>query len=195
MERIREENNYQFKILTIPNILSTIRISLIPIIAWLYLIKKNYLLTGALVLFSGITDVVDGWIARRFNMISDLGKVLDPIADKATQAVVVILLATRFHLMLLPLIFGVIKELFMAISGCLVVKRCGVVLGAEWHGKLATVMLTLTMSLHLLWHEITPEISAVTIILSSVAIVLSLVLYAIRNLSRLNEKTSRQRCS
>lgn len=195
MERIREENNYQFKILTIPNILSTIRISLIPIIAWLYLIKKNYLLTGALVLFSGITDVVDGWIARRFNMISDLGKVLDPIADKATQAVVVMLLATRFHLMLLPLIFGVIKELFMAISGCLVVKRCGVVLGAEWHGKLATVMLTLTMSLHLLWYEITPEISAVTIILSSVAIVLSLVLYAIRNLSRLNEKTSRQRCS
>ena len=195
MERIREENKYQNKILTIPNILSTFRISLIPIIVWLYLIKKNYLLTGVLVLFSGITDIVDGWIARRFNMISDLGKVLDPIADKSTQAVVAMLLATRFHLMLLPLIFGVIKELFMAISGCLVVKQCGVVLGAEWHGKLATVMLTLTMALHLLWYEITPKISAVTIILSSVAIVLSLVLYAIRNLSRLNEKTSRQRCS
>ena len=191
MERIRDENNYQYKILTIPNILSTFRISLIPIIVWLYLIKKNYLLTGALVLFSGITDVVDGWIARRFNMISDLGKVLDPIADKSTQAVVVMLLATRFHLMLLPLIVGVIKEIFMAISGCLVVKRCGVVLGAEWHGKLATVMLTLTMALHLLWYEITPKFSTATIMLSSIAIVLSLVLYAIRNLSQLNEKSSK----
>ena len=181
MKKTLEKSKYQNKILTIPNVLSAFRISLIPIIACLYLINKNYMLTGILVLFSGLTDVVDGWIARRFNMISDLGKILDPVADKSTQIVVAMLLATRFRLMLLPLIVGVIKEIFMAVSGYLVVKKCGVVLGAEWHGKLATVILTLTMALHLLWYEITPEFSTATIVLSSVAIVLSLVLYAIRN--------------
>ena len=138
MKRTLEKSKYQDKILTVPNLLSAFRISLIPVIAWLYLIKKNYMLTGVLVLFSGLTDVVDGLIARRFNMISDLGKILDPVADKSTQIVVAMLLATRFHLMLLPLIVGVIKEIFMGISGYLVVKKCGVVLGAEWHGKLAT---------------------------------------------------------
>lgn len=181
MKRTLEKSKYQDKILTVPNVLSAFRISLIPIIACLYLINKNYMMTGILVLFSGLTDVVDGWIARRFNMISDLGKILDPVADKSTQIVVAMLLVTRFQLMLLPLIIGVIKEIFMGISGYFVVKKCGVVLGAEWHGKLATVILTLTMALHLLWYEITPEFSTVTIMLSSVAIVLSLVLYAIRN--------------
>lgn len=185
MKRTLEKSKYQDKILTVPNVLSAFRISLIPIIACLYLINKNYMMTGILVLFSGLTDVVDGWIARRFNMISDLGKILDPVADKSTQIVVAMLLATRFHLMLLPLIVGVIKEIFMGISGYFVVKKCGVVLGAEWHGKLATVTLTLTMALHLLWYEIPAAISAATIVLSSITIVLSLVLYAVRNSSYL----------
>ncbi|MBR5143648.1 MAG: CDP-alcohol phosphatidyltransferase family protein [Clostridia bacterium] len=176
-----EQSKYKSRIITIPNILSFIRICLVPIIILIYADKQNYLMTGILVIISGITDVVDGWIARRFNMISDLGKVLDPVADKSTQIVVALLLVTRFHLMLLPLIIGVIKEIFMAISGYLVVKRCGVVLCAEWHGKMATVMVALTMVLHLLWYEIPVTISTVTIVLSSVSIVLSLVLYAVRN--------------
>ncbi len=174
-------NKYKDKVLTIPNIMSFFRICLIPVIVWLYLKKQDYLLTGIFLLISGLTDVVDGMIARKFDMISDLGKVLDPIADKATQAVVIILLTTKFPLMLLPLLLGLIKETFMAISGYFVVKRCGVVLGANWHGKAATVLLVSIMALHLIWYNITPTASAVTIILSSVMILLSLVLYAIRN--------------
>ena len=174
-------DKYKKKIITIPNILSMVRICLIPVIVWLFLGKENYLLTGIFVLISGLTDVVDGMIARRFNMISDVGKVLDPIADKATQAVVVILLSIRFPLMLIPLAIGIVKEIFMTVSGYMIVKKCDVVLGANWHGKLATVVLTATMALHLVWYNIDPTVSLIMILLSAAFIALSLTLYAVRN--------------
>ena len=185
MEKSAACDRYKKKIFTIPNLLSMVRICLIPVIVWLFLGKEDYLLTGIFVVISGLTDVVDGMIARKFNMISDLGKVLDPIADKATQAVVVILLSIRFPLMLLPLSVGIVKEIFMTISGYMVVKKCNIVLGANWHGKLATVVLTVTMALHLVWYNITPVVSIVLICLSAVLILLSLTLYAIRNIGYL----------
>ena len=186
-----EENKYQKKIITIPNILSFIRICLIPVIVWLYIGKQDYLLTGIFVIISGFTDVVDGFIARKFHMISDLGKVLDPIADKATQATVLILLAISFPLMLVPIAVGAVKEIFMAISGYMIIKKCDVVLGAEWHGKAATVWLTITMALHLVWHDITPTLSIVMIVLSTALILLSLLLYAIRNIKYLCGKVEK----
>ena len=181
-------DKYKKKIITIPNLLSLVRICLIPLIIWLFAVKEDYLLTGITVIFSGLTDVVDGFIARRFNMISDLGKVLDPFADKATQLTVIVLLIIRFPLMVLPLGIGVIKEIFMAISGYMVVKKCDVVLSAEWHGKLATVILTVAMALHLIWSEIPKAVSATLIIISALSIALSLVLYAKRNIDYLINK-------
>ena len=73
-------------ILTIPNLLSLIRILLIPFIIWLYCAQKAYLCTIIVIALSGFTDIIDGKIARKFNMVSDVGKVLDPVADKLTQA-------------------------------------------------------------------------------------------------------------
>ena len=181
MSETREPSKYQKKIVTIPNILSFIRICLIPVIIWLYLGKEDYLLTGIFVIISGLTDIVDGTIARKFNMISDVGKVLDPIADKATQLTVMILLTLSFPLMLLPIALTAVKEIFMAISGYMVIRKCGIVLGANWHGKAATVLLTAVMALHLVWHSIDPITSTVLISLSSAMILLSLVLYAKRN--------------
>ena len=176
------------RIFTIPNMLSMVRIMLIPIIVWLYIERTDYTLAGIIVIISGVTDVCDGFIARKFDMTSDLGKVLDPIADKATQITVAILLLSRFPLMILPFVAGIIKELFMAISGYAIIRRCGIVLGACWHGKAATVVLTLTMILHLVWYNISPYISTATIIISTATISLSLVLYFKRNLSYLTIK-------
>lgn len=68
-------------ILTIPNLLSLIRILLIPFIIWLYCAQKAYLHTIIVIALSGFTDIIDGKIARKFNMVSDVGKVLDPVAD------------------------------------------------------------------------------------------------------------------
>ena len=77
-------------ILTIPNLISLFRILLIPLIIWLYCGKKQYAATIAVVAISGVSDIIDGKIARKFNMVSDVGKVLDPIADKLTQAALVL---------------------------------------------------------------------------------------------------------
>ena len=79
-----KENSYKGKIITIPNLLSLFRILLIPIIVWLYCVEKKYELTILVLLISGASDIIDGFIARRFNMISDIGKALDPIVDKLT---------------------------------------------------------------------------------------------------------------
>ncbi len=189
MGEMREENKYQKKIITIPNILSFIRLIMIPVIVWLYFGERDYLLTGIVVIISFLTDVADGFIARTFNMISDLGKVLDPIADKATQIVVMIMLAISFPLMLIPIVLTVIKESFMAITGYMVIKKCDLVMGAEWHGKVATFALTAVMCLHLVWYSIEPTLSLVLIVICSALIALSLALYAKRNFGYLLGKT------
>ena len=182
------ENKYQKKIITIPNILSFLRFCLIPVIVWLYLGKQDYVMAGIFILISGFTDIVDGFIARTFNMISDVGKVLDPIADKSTQAVVLILLATRYPLMWLPICIMAVKEIFMAITGYMIIKKCDIVLGAQWYGKAATVAITAAMALHVFWINIHPIVSLVSIIVSSVMILLALTLYAKRNLEYLLNK-------
>ena len=189
MEQNKPTDKYKDKILTIPNILSFVRILLIPLIIWLYLGPKSYVATSIVVIISGLTDVVDGFVARKFNMISDVGKVLDPFADKATQLVVIILLATRFPLMIMPIVLTLIKESFMALTGYLVIKKCDIVLGAHWHGKLATAFLTATMVLHLVWYDIIPVLSNVMICVSGALILLSLTLYAKRNFGYLLGKT------
>ena len=84
------------RILTIPNLLSLIRILLIPLFVWFYLRKNNIPATVITLLASALTDALDGVIARRFNMISDFGKALDPFADKLTQFAMLCCLLIRF---------------------------------------------------------------------------------------------------
>lgn len=148
---------YQRKIFTIPNILSFFRLALIPVIVWLYVARHNYLWTVILLIISGLTDVVDGFIARKFNMISDLGKALDPVADKLTQFVMLICLLTRFPYMLLPIFIMFFKELAAGIMGLITIRRTGKVTSAVWHGKANTVLLYATIMVHLVWYNI-PEV-------------------------------------
>ena len=117
----------------------------------MYMNQKDYVLTGVLLLVSGITDLLDGYIARTFHMMSDLGKILDPVADKATQAVVLLCLVTRFRWLIISFICIVIKELFMTCIGMTVIKMTGEVHGAEWHGKIATLMLDVTIIIHIIF--------------------------------------------
>lgn len=76
----------QKRIITIPNILSFFRLCFIPLFVWLYCVKQQNIWTGAMLALSGLTDIVDGQIARKFHLINNFGKALDPVADKATQA-------------------------------------------------------------------------------------------------------------
>ena len=175
-------NSTQKKIVTIPNILSFFRLCLIPVIIWLYIGEKNYLWAGIVLILSGATDLADGFIARHFHMISDLGKVLDPVADKLTQAAMLFCLCTRFPLMILPLVLMIVKEGFMGISGIMIIRKTGSVFGADWHGKAATVLLYAAMIVHVFWYEVPVLVSDLMIGACSLMIVISLILYAKHNI-------------
>lgn len=154
------------KIFTIPNALSLLRLCLIPLFVWLYCTKQNYVGTTIVLLVSGLTDIIDGFIARKFNMVSNLGKALDPVADKLTQGAMLFCLLTNFPYMLIPLILLVIKEIFSAVTGLVVIRKTGKVYGAEWHGKLTTCTIYAMILLHLVWPAIPFEGSVVCIALS-----------------------------
>ncbi len=176
------------QVLTIPNLLSVVRLLLIIPLVWLYCVKAEYVWAGIILLLSGLTDVVDGFIARHFHMISDLGKVLDPIADKLTQGAMMLCLLFRFPLMGLPLGLLIVKELFMLVIGYFVIKKSGDVPGANWHGKVATCLLYAMMFLHVFWVNIPTAVSHISIILCTAMIGLSFVLYSVRRIMVLRKK-------
>lgn len=189
-----ENKDNSKKIFTIPNIISMFRLLLIPIFIWSYMIIENYLLTIILLAVSGISDIVDGFIARRFNMVSDVGKVLDPVADKFTQFAIIICLIFRFNYMIIPFIFLLIKEVSDVITGIAVIKTTKTVNGAEWHGKLATVFIYIMMAAHIIWplftggSQIIPAVSAILVTAASVMTVVSFVLYTIRNINLIKSR-------
>ena len=186
-ERSNDTQSAQNKILTIPNILSFFRLCLIPVIMWLYCVEENYLWAGITLILSGITDTVDGFVARHFHMTSDLGKMLDPVADKLTQAAMLFCLLTRFPLMILPLALMVVKETFMGITGLLVIHKTGKVFGADWHGKVTTWLLYAMMILHVFWYNIPMGVSRALIGVCVAMMLVSLVLYGRSNLRALGE--------
>lgn len=182
------DKNCSNRILTIPNILSLFRLCLTPLIIWLYCAKCDYLLTAAIVLLSGITDIIDGFIARHFNMTSELGKLLDPIADKVTQLCLLFCLLSRFPLMIIPLVFMVAKEIFMGITGWLVIRKTGKAFGANWHGKVNTVLLYAMMIMHIVWCDIPVLVSDISIAVCMIMMAVSLILYGAMNLRTLKSK-------
>ena len=179
---MNSESKSENKILTVPNLLSLFRLLLIPVIVWLYWFQKDYFPAGALLILSGLTDLADGYIARHFNAVSNVGKILDPIAAKLTQAAMLFCLVTRFPLMAAPFGFLVIKELFIGTTGLLMIRKTGKVVGADFHGKVATTLLYAMMILHIFWIDITPEISAVTIVICLISMAFTLLVYGNRNM-------------
>lgn len=180
------EKDTKSKILTIPNILSFLRIALIPVFVWLYL-KGEYAKTALVLLLSGFTDTADGYIARHFNMVSDFGKALDPVADKLTQFAMLICLLTRFKLMIIPVVLIVIKEIATGIQSLVVIKKTGTVMGADWHGKLTTALLYAMMITHVLWYNIPTLWSGILIGICVCMMLISFVMYVLRNIAALKQ--------
>ena len=178
----KTEEKYAHKIITIPNILSLFRLLLIPVIVWLYAVKQDPAWTTAVLALSGLTDIIDGIIARKFHMVSDLGKALDPVADKLTQIAMLFCLVTRFKWMLLPLCVMVIKEISAGVMGLLVIRKTGKVEGAVWHGKATTVSLYSMMIIHLIWYNIPSVISGILIGACTALALLSAFMYGTDNL-------------
>lgn len=177
--------NTKQKIFTIPNLLSLVRLLLIPVIVWLYREKEAYYWALAVLILSGVTDAADGIIARRWNLVSDLGKALDPVADKLTQIVTLWCLASRFPYLWLPLLLLLAKEIFTGIMSLYAVKKSGKVKDADWHGKLCTALLYGAMGLHMLWASIPVWLSKGVMLLCMAVMLLSGILYWYRNLKQI----------
>ena len=184
------EQNTRKQLFTIPNLLSLLRLCMIPLIIWLYCTQKNYALTAVVLVLSGLTDMVDGYIARRFNMVTDLGKALDPVADKLTQASVMFCLLSRFRMMLVPLLLLIFKEVCNGVMSLIVIKKTGKVCGADWHGKVCTWLLYAMMFLHIVWFDISREWTTALISICVIMMTVSFALYMVRNYKMLTKEVT-----
>ena len=144
-QSMAQEKRELKRILTIPNLMSAARILLVPFFAAFYLSGHVAAAAGALVL-SGLTDMLDGWVARRFDQVTELGKILDPFADKLTQGVVAVCIALRFPAIRPFLLLFIVKELSMLCCAGLLLKKHKRPCAAKWYGKAATVMFYISIA-------------------------------------------------
>ena len=167
----------------IPNILTIIRFILIPFI-YISVLSKHFLTALIIFSISAITDVLDGYIARKYNYITDIGKLIDPLADKLTQVSLLLSLAI---LKILPWwIFAIvlIKELILVISASVLYSKKDVVVYSKWYGKLATTLFYLAIICSLLINQFNItmafRVDLYLYYLALLATVFALIMYAIK---------------
>lgn len=172
--------NLKKEVLSIPNIMGYFRIILIPIFLYTYYnatSAKDYYIVAGIVCISGITDFLDGYVARNFNMITELGKFIDPFADKLTQAALVFCLASRHKLMWYLVGLFILKEGFMAVMGIIMLRRGKKLDGAKWFGKVCTAVLYVVMFILILLPSINDFIANNLIVLCGIFMLMSFILY------------------
>lgn len=159
--------------MTIPNMLTIFRMLLVPVFAFLFLsdMKLQAILVFAL---AGITDVLDGWVARRFKMESDIGKLLDPLADKMMTLCVVGVLAYAGHLPSWIIIVFAVKEIVMII-GSSILYRKEIIVQSNVFGKLATVFFY--AAVFILYFS--PGVGVIVMFFAAAVSVLSLLNYVV----------------
>ncbi|MBU5469471.1 CDP-alcohol phosphatidyltransferase family protein [Falcatimonas sp. MSJ-15] len=171
------------QIFSIPNILSYIRFILAFLFAYVYLNAnetKDYYIAAIIIAISGLTDCMDGFIARKFNMITEIGKIVDPIADKVTQGMLALCLMSRYNMMIPLLVLFFVKESYMGIAGLKVIRQSGENHGAMWYGKISTVVLYAVMLILLIFPDINVVLADVLIAVCIFFMALSFVMYIMR---------------
>lgn len=165
---------------TIPNIIGYVRILLIPVFCYLYITaetSKDYMWATGVVLFSSFTDLFDGMIARKFNQVTELGKVLDPVADKLTHGALAICLATRYPLMWALIALMAVKEGYMAIMGIRFLKKDKMLNGAMWFGKICTATLFAGLVILFFFYEMSAVAANIIIAVMMTVMLITLCMY------------------
>ncbi len=156
----------------IPNYLTIIRLILVPIIFALIL-YEHYTIAIIVYIIANLTDVLDGYIARKFNLISDFGKLMDPLADKITQVGTILALILKRIIPFWILIIISLKEITMIVVASVLFKKKIVTVHSKWYGKAATVLLFIAIVFTLLSERIA-VLSSVTIYLYYLSIAMTL---------------------
>ena len=170
------------ELFTIPNILCYVRLLLIPIFALTYIKAiepKDYYTAGAILIIAAVTDGIDGFVARKFNMITDWGKMIDPTIDKLLQVTVALCLCHKYPLMWLLVVLLVIKEGYMGYKGYRRIQASGAIEGALWFGKVCTALMFVTFIALIMFGNMPTWASRGLIILNIIVMVLVLWSYAV----------------
>lgn len=163
--------------LSIPNLITYFRLLLIPLFVLTYY-EENYVLALACLALSAVSDVADGYIARHYHMVTDLGKFIDPVADKLTQAAMFFCVARRIPSIWILFGFLAVKELVMLLWGSVILRRTGEVNSARWYGKVCTAVLYASMALLVLLPDLPRQgVDIITGVCGAVML-MSLVLYS-----------------
>ncbi len=160
--------NWKKEIWSIPNLLSLLRILMIPVYMRIYLnadTPEDYTAAGVILAVSCLTDLVDGKIARRFNMITNLGKVLDPMADKLTQLSLILCLSPRRRMLKYLLFIFLIKEFWQLFVMLSTLRRGKALNGALMSGKISTTVLFTSLGLMFVFPDMTERTAnAITVV-------------------------------
>lgn len=174
--------DWKTDLFTIPNMLSLFRLVLIPVYVIIYLNAADsvdYAIAAGILAVSCLTDMIDGKIARHFNMISTVGKVLDPFADKATQFTLTICLAIKHPVLWHLAVLFVIKEGFQLVAGLITIHQGKMLSGALITGKICTCVLFLSLIVLVLLPGLDPKIVDMITIVDGLFMLVSLVHYAV----------------
>lgn len=160
--------NWKKDIFTIPNMLSLFRLLLIPVYMTIYLNAsqpRHYIIAAVILAVSCLTDLIDGKIARKFNMISTVGKILDPLADKATQFTLIICLSIKHPVLWNLVLLFVLKEGFQLIAGLMTLRKGKMLTGAQMTGKVCTTVLFVSLIVMVLLPDISQKaVDIITIV-------------------------------
>lgn len=182
--------NWKKEIFTIPNILSLFRLALIPVYVTIYLnavTPPHYFLAAAILAVSCLTDLIDGKIARKYHMISNLGKILDPVADKATQFTLIVCLAVRYPVLWYLVGLFVVKEGFQGIAGMMLLHRGQILKGALISGKVCTTVLFLSLILLVLLPTLSQRTVGIIAIVDACFMLLAFVDYILVFMGKRNK--------
>ena len=154
--------DWKKEVFTIPNMLSLFRIVLIPLYVSIYLHATephHYWIAGGILAVSCATDLVDGKIARKFNMVSSVGKVLDPMADKATQLSLILCLSIHRKSLRLMLVLFLVKEFFQLFAMLFALRKHQALDGALTIGKVCTTVLFVGLTALILWPGLSDHVA------------------------------------
>lgn len=177
-------------IFTIPNLLSLFRLGLIPVYIVLYLRAREpmqYYVAGGILAVSCLTDALDGKIARHFHMISTLGMILDPLADKLTQFALTLCLSLRYPVLNPVLGLFVVKEIFQLILGAVNLSRGKMIPGALMTGKICTTVLFVSLTALVLFPGLDPTIVGFIALVDFLFLSLSFISYGFAYLGRFSK--------
>lgn len=179
--------DWKKEILTIPNLLSLFRLVLIPVYVSIYLNAKDqydYFLAAGILAVSCLTDLIDGKIARHFNMISTVGKILDPLADKLTQFSLILCLASNNSVLWYLIALFFVKELFQLVAGAINLRRGKMLKGALLSGKICTTILFVSLIVMVMLPELDPTIVTWITAVDGIFLIIAFIDYASAYYSR-----------